>query len=68
MRGAPSPPWTLRCAWCPYAVEVNARGMRGNDPGSGVEAARLMTRHVNEQHGKAWSEYLRETEETSKWT
>lgn len=37
---------------------MNARGARGNDPGSGVEAGLLMKEHIGEKHGKTWGEYL----------
>lgn len=54
----PSPPWTLACAWCSYSIDVNARGAHGKDPGAGVEAARYMTAHVENEHGRTWQEYL----------
>ena len=60
-RYAPSPPWTLRCTRCDFHVLVNARGMSGNDPGSGVEAAQIMERHIAE-HGLTWQCFLRESE------
>lgn len=50
--------WDLRCAWCSWYIVVGARGMRGRDPGAGVEAAELMERHVAALHGRTWREYL----------
>ena len=50
-------PWNLRCPWCTFYIEVNARGMRGADQGAGVEAADLMREHVA-THGKSWSQFL----------
>ncbi len=58
MASAPSPPWFLRCPWCGWRVSVNARGMHGNDPGSGVEAAKLGEQHAMEAHGRTWAEFL----------
>jgi len=54
----PSPPWRLRCPWCSFLIVVNARGMRGSDPGSGVEAAEIMEAHVAERHARSWGEFL----------
>jgi len=59
----PSAPWTLRCKWCPQAIIVNARGARGEDPGSGVEAAHLMAAHVASAHGRTWAEFLAAADE-----
>ncbi len=58
MADAPSPPWKLRCPWCEYALWVNARGGRGDDPGSGVQAASYMKAHANNVHGKTWRDFL----------
>lgn len=58
MADAPSAPWTLRCPWCPWICIVNARGMRGDDPGSGVEAANLGADHAAKAHGRTWQEWL----------
>lgn len=52
----------LGCAWCPKLLLVNARGMRGDDPGAGVEAARIMAEHVMLAHGRTWEEYLAATD------
>lgn len=60
MSDVPSPPWNLLCPWCPFYVSVNARGMRGRDPGAGVVAAEHMEDHIG-QHGKTWPEFLKET-------
>jgi hypothetical protein len=57
----PPPSWTLACPWCPWRLVVFARGMRGGDPGAGVEAAERGRRHA-EEHGRTWEEFLRETE------
>ena len=62
MADKPSPPWYAHCPWCPYVLTVNARGMRGRDPGSGVEGARVMTEHVEREHGRTWAEFLMEPE------
>jgi hypothetical protein len=32
--------------------------MRGKDPGSGVEAAKHMERHVLVEHERTWKEFL----------
>ena len=50
--------WDLHCAWCDWLIEVNPRGGRGADQGSGVEAAELMQAHVEQRHTKTWHEYL----------
>lgn len=52
MTSAPSPPWFLPCVWCDYVIEVNARS------GAGEEAARMMERHLERQHGRSWREFL----------
>lgn len=54
MANAPLPPWTYRCEkeGCEFFIFVNARGARGNDPGSGVEAALLMRKHLVQVHGE----------------
>jgi hypothetical protein len=62
MADAPAPPWTLACPWCSFSILVFARGQRGGDPGSGVEAAELMAAHAGRRHGKTWPEFLRERE------
>lgn len=54
MADPPSPPWNLRCDHCSFYIVVNARGARGNDPGSGVQAAEMMKAHTREAHGKEW--------------
>jgi hypothetical protein len=54
----PAAPWKLLCPWCAFYIVVNARGARGNDPGSGVEAAQLMAAHVAATHGRTWSQAL----------
>lgn len=54
----PSPAWKLDCPWCDWFVWVNARGMRGADQGSGVEAARIAEQHALELHGRGWREFL----------
>jgi hypothetical protein len=51
--------WDLLCPWCEWKIIVNARGQRGKDPGSGVQAARLMRKHVEFRHGRSWTEFLR---------
>ncbi len=53
-----SPAWTLRCPWCRFRILVGGRGMRGNDPGAGVEAAGIMEAHAEQEHGCTWWEYL----------
>jgi hypothetical protein len=58
MANPPSPPFKLPCAWCEYFIVVNARGARGDDPGSGVQAARIMGEHVEGIHGRTWAEYV----------
>jgi hypothetical protein len=58
MADKPSPPWILKCPWCAFRILVNARGQSGGDPGSGVEAAGLMTAHVEDDHGRTWEEFL----------
>ena len=62
MAQAPAPPWWLNCAWCGFGILVNARGMRGADPGAGVEAANAMRGHVESYHDKSWHEYLKASE------
>lgn len=57
-RDAPSVAWNLCCPWCGWYIVVNARGMRGEDMGSGVEAAQAMRAHVEFSHKKTWLEYL----------
>ncbi len=57
MANPPSPAWTLSCPWCDWLVLVNARGMHGNDPGSGVEVAKLGEQHAA-THGRTWREFL----------
>jgi hypothetical protein len=52
-------PWKLHCAWCSFYLYVGARGMRGNDPGAGVEAANLMRDHIETEHDQTWPVYLR---------
>jgi hypothetical protein len=61
MAEAPAVPWVLRCAWCSYHIEVNARGGRGQDEGAGVEAAHVMQWHVM-KHGRTWREFLEATD------
>lgn len=61
MADAPSPPWNLCCPWCDFYVVVNARGQRGADPGSGVQAAELMQDHIAGHQGKTWQEFLATT-------
>jgi len=58
MAQAPSSSWYLTCPWCEWYIWVNNRGQRGRDPGAGVEAASLMERHVGQEHGKTWAEFL----------
>lgn len=58
MSGVPSPPFYLRCVWCRYSLLVHARGAHGADPGSGVQAAELMSEHVERDHKTTWHEYL----------
>jgi hypothetical protein len=58
MANAPSPPWTLSCPWCGWRIAVSARGMRGNDPGSGVAAANLGREHAEDAHDKTWHDFL----------
>lgn len=58
MADPPSPPWTLRCPWCPYRIVVFARGPRGNDHGSGVEAAQQMKDHAETDHRRTWRDFL----------
>jgi hypothetical protein len=58
MADAPSPPWTLPCPWCAFKLIVFARGARGRDPGSGVEAALRMEAHAGAAHGRTWREFL----------
>lgn len=58
MAAPPSAAWNLRCPWCTWYIIVNARGMRGKDPGSGVEAANHMEQHVLRAHNKTWKEFL----------
>jgi hypothetical protein len=57
MADRPSPPWKLQCPWCGWHLIVSARGQRGNDPGSGVEAALLGQRHAA-SHNRTWQEFL----------
>ena len=59
MADAPSPPWKLQCPWCDWYALVFPRGMRGNDMGSGYEAAMEGERHAA-SHGKTWEEFLQE--------
>jgi hypothetical protein len=54
----PSPPFHLRCGWCPFYIVVNARGMHLADPGAGVAAAELMRDHIQSAHGRTWGEYI----------
>lgn len=61
MADAPSPPWVLSCKWCEFKIVVNARGMRGADMGSGVQAADMMEDHIIEYHDKTWSEFIAKT-------
>jgi hypothetical protein len=49
--------WALHCAWCLYYILVGDRGMRGGDPGAGVEAADLMKEHIEREHQKTWAEF-----------
>ena len=58
MADRPSAPWRLECPWCDFKIVVNARGMRGEDPGSGVQAAQLMERHAKLSHGSTWEQFL----------
>ncbi len=51
-------PWKLACPWCKWYIAVNGRGASRNDPGSGVEAARLMGSHVHGNHEKTWKDFL----------
>jgi hypothetical protein len=61
-RDAPAAPWMLCCPWCEWSVWVNARGARGRDPGSGVEAALMGQRHAA-GHGRTWQELLHDVTE-----
>jgi hypothetical protein len=61
MAQPPPHSWFLDCAWCGFRIWVNARGMRGRDPGAGVEAANLMEDHVTHVHEKSWPEFLEAT-------
>lgn len=54
-----STPWKLSCLWCDFYCLVFPRGMRGQDMGSGVEAAETMKDHIEEYHDKTWREYLK---------
>lgn len=54
----PAHSWNLCCAWCPFRVVVFARGQRGRDPGSGVEAANRMREHIEDVHGLTWQAFL----------
>lgn len=47
-----APPWFLPCVWCDWVIEVH------NRTGAGEEAARMMERHIDREHGKAWWEFL----------
>ena len=58
MADAPSAPWMLSCPWCEWSALVSGRGMRSNDLGAGVEAARLGEQHAAEAHGKTWREFI----------
>lgn len=59
MADAPCLPWVLSCPWCDFKITVFARGMRGPDPGSGVEAAYLMKSHLKREHEeRTWQEFL----------
>lgn len=60
MANAPSPAWKLPCHWCDWYIVVNARGMRGEDLGSGVEAAERMEEHIIRYHDKTWTDYIKE--------
>jgi len=60
MADKPSPPWKLQCPWCDWYAMVSARGMRGSDMGSGVEAALAGEQHAQKYHGKTWQEFLAE--------
>jgi hypothetical protein len=53
MADAPSPPWTYPCPHCSWHIIVNARGAHGRDPGSGVEAHRMMQAHIETHHAAA---------------
>lgn len=57
-RFTPPPPWTLRCPWCEFRLLVFARGQRGDDQGSGVEAAERMAEHAERVHGRTWEEVV----------
>jgi hypothetical protein len=62
MADKPSPPWKLSCPWCEFYLSVGARGQRGADPGSGVEAAEWMQEHIEREHpGRTWKAFLNET-------
>jgi primosomal protein N' len=61
MADRPSLPWRLRCPWCDFYLVVSARGMRGNDPGSGVEAAEIMADHCASCHGETWPSFIAAT-------
>lgn len=52
MANAPSAPWKYECEHdgCTFYITVSARGARGNDPGSGVQAAQIMQDHVDRYH------------------
>lgn len=68
MADAPCAAWTLACPWCEHRIEVNTRGGRGADWGSGYEAAVLMRRHVEHDHGKTWREFLAELDKPKETT
>lgn len=50
--------WNLLCPWCKFYIVVNPRGMRGDDMGSGYEAAEMMKQHIL-IHNKSWDEFLK---------
>lgn len=58
MADKPSPPAHLHCPWCRFEIIINARGQRGRDEGSGVEAARLMQSHAARFHHRTWAEWI----------
>lgn len=58
MASPPCPPCTLKCPWCDWSLLIFARGARGKDPGSGVQAGELAKRHAREVHGRPWKDFL----------
>lgn len=47
--------WRLPCVWCTFYVSVQ-HGTHP-EPGAGHTAARLMTEHLEAEHGRTWDEY-----------